>query len=645
MHTYPSAFESPFPGALQRFVDKHEQEKNGFSDALRQISVGEKKGCWIWWILPQVAGEVLHHTGGKRDGSSESRRFALEGLREAIAFLDHSFLGKNYFACVRAIRDQVEPSGPRGGQGRTLNEIFGESDAKKVRCSVTLFRRAACWSSELSHNSYRELVANCDAILVAASRDGHHPCEHVPKVCLLAERTDEFPNSAMGGVRFIDWSSFTPEDPDGLPEAKEYWTCTGYGVPLTLPPDPQPYIPDARKDAGRRLLNAILQYNEDHRGELAVEDLGLNPTLVRLLKRNDIRLVADLVARTEGELMAIRHLGPVKLEKIRTQLKLVDRRLRDDGFAEGRDRLRPAKEGESGERKAEAEQAQDLVGPLVSRRHSVDEIVESTGLSETVVRDARNLWMINEWVAGASNSQIGEKVGMSAEAVRRSIKRACKRDGESVQEKRARRQADKAKDLKEKIRETILENPGSSLDEIAQIASVRPVEVRRNLTRWGTKLVLGLGTSPKTRTWSDEPLLQALRAASTKSTPLTTASYNALVSQNQIEGPTAQIMYKRFGSWREACIAAGVRCGEAPHDNYTSKWSKSDLEALVVDFLFSPEHGGMFGEFESWLGDQEYAPSAATFRSRLGHWDSMKQTAIKTIIDTGEGPKLRDLCE
>ena len=183
MHTYPSAFESPFPGALQRFVDKHEQEKDGSGDALRQILEGKKKGCWIWWILPQVAGEVLHHTGGKHDGSSESRRFALEGLREAIAFLDHSFLGKNYFACVRAIRDQVEPSGPRGGQGRTLNEIFGESDAKKVRCSVTLFRRAACWSSQLSHNSYRELVANCDAILVAASRDGHHPCEHVPKVC------------------------------------------------------------------------------------------------------------------------------------------------------------------------------------------------------------------------------------------------------------------------------------------------------------------------------------------------------------------------------------------------------------------------------------------------------------------------------
>jgi transposase len=293
----------------------------------------------------------------------------------------------------------------------------------------------------------------------------------------------------------------------------------------------------------------------------------------------------------------------------------------------------------------EQREAKDLVWPLVSDGSSVDRIVESTGLSEAAVREARNAWMVEQRIAGASNRTIGETVGMSAEAVRRSIKRACKRDGEPVQEKRARRKADKAKEFKESIREIVTENPGFSLDEIAQIASVRPVEVRRNLTRLGTKLVLGLGTSPKTRTWSDEPLLQALRVASTKSTPLTTASYNALVSQNQIEGPTAQIMYKRFGSWREACKAAGVRCGEAPHDNYTSKWSKADLEALVVDFLFSPEHGGMFRDFENWLGGRDDPPSVPTFRSRLDHWDSMKQTAIRTIIDTGRINELRDLCE
>jgi hypothetical protein len=252
--------------------------------------------------------------------------------------------------------------------------------------------------------------------------------------------------------------------------------------------------------------------------------------------------------------------------------------------------------------------------------------------------------MIEERVAGASNREIGEAVGMSAEAVRRSIMRAEGPDNEQVREERARRQAERTKEFRQSIREIVIENPGSGLSEIAQKAGVRPVEVRRHLTRLETKLVLDLGTSPKARTWSDEQLLQALQVASTRSSPLTISSYNALVAENEIEGPTAQIMFLRFGSWREACEQAGVQCGEVLHDNYASKWSEADLEALVVDFLFSPEHDGLLGEFESWLDEQDGAPSVPTFRSRLGHWDSMKQTAIKTIIDTGRVRELCDLC-
>ena len=699
-----------FSEALQRFVDQHEQERDGFNDALGQISMGKRSGPWIYWILPQVSGEVRHHTGDEDDGSPKSRHFALDGLKEAIAFLDHSLLGKNYFACVRAIREQVEPLGPKGGQGRTLNEIFGETEAKKVRCSVTLFRRAAGWSSQLSDKSYRELVANCDAILVAASRDGHHPCEHVPKVCLLAERTDEFPNSAMGGVRFIDESwGLTPEDPDGwIPAplmAEEIWTCTGYGVPVI-----QPYIFDDWKDSGRRKINAILQYIEDHRGELAVEDLGGNenrmqaanvvehsllqfparmgvgdsdevsersrqdwlqnlpseydeeydesiedlglpPTLVSLLVGNGIRGVAQIVARTEDELTVIRHLGPKKMATIRTHLEQFGWRLGDiDTYVEGKDLLRKSLEEQAQVDESKQREAARRVGPLVSGGRSVDEIVESTGLSERVVREARNAWMIEQRLAGATNQAIGEKVGMSAEGVRRSIKRAGGPDGEQVRKAWANGKEERSKALKESIRRIVIENPGKRLDEIAELSDVRPVEVRRNLTRLGTKLVCGLGRKQsKAKDWENEPLLQVLKEASTKSTPLTTVSYNALVAQNRIEGPTAKILCRQFGSWRRACEAAGVQYGELRR-NHTPEWSKAKLESLVVDFLVSPEHDGMFGDFESWVGakrkdNPNNTPSVPTFRSRLGHWDSMKKTAIKTIVASERINKLLDVCD
>ena len=246
--------------------------------------------------------------------------------------------------------------------------------------------------------------------------------------------------------------------------------------------------------------------------------------------------------------------------------------------------------------------------------------------------------MVEQRIAGASNRAIGETVGMSAEAVRRSIMRAGKLDSGHIRELRAER-------LKGSIRETVTSMPGSSLDEIAEKAGVSRIAVRRNLGRLGTKLVWDQGTSPKVKNWSDERLLQALQAASARSTPLTVAAYDELVALEQIEGPTGQVFYLRFGSWKEACEAAGVQCGESARDNYTRKWSEADLEEFVVDFLFSPDYGGSLVEFEKWLKKQPEAPSVATIRNRLGHWDSMKKKAIEEIVASGRLDELCALCD
>ena len=184
--------ERSFPG-LERYLHKHRQDKGGYKDALRQMIEGKKAGCWIWWILPQVSGEVQHHAGDQCCQSEISKEFALESLYEAIAFLCHPELGKNFFNLIRVIRYQIEPRGHNGGRGRTLNELFGESDAQKVRCSVTLFRRLAGWCYPLSPESYANLIADCDAILVAALRDGHRPCDHVPELYQQFQESLEVP--------------------------------------------------------------------------------------------------------------------------------------------------------------------------------------------------------------------------------------------------------------------------------------------------------------------------------------------------------------------------------------------------------------------------------------------------------------------
>ena len=634
----------------------------------KQIRGGEKvekvekvRQHWNWWILPVAAG------GDQCCGSSTSRKFALESLYEAIAFLCHPELGKYFFGSIQWIRGQVEPRGRNGGQGRTLNEIFGETDAKKVRCSVTLFRRLAGWCYALSPASYATLIANCDAILVAASRDGHRPCDHVPELYRQFEESLENPRERakmqkMFPVKCVHCNdSVWPPDHNWgfvhkwcVEKNALTWLRHYYRRPPTLYSTSQPpvFAPNPPREVSKFLWDGpppvrheSQKSPQDWLQNLAPEDdvplgdLGLDPTLVSFLEENDIRGVAQLVSHTEEELMAIRSLGSGKATKIRAGLERFGWRLGEvSSFSEGRRRLRSALADQAQEAEYEQREAKDLVWPLVSNGSSVDRIVESTGLSESAVREARNAWMVEQRIAGASNRTIGETVGISAEAVRRSIMRADNLDSGHIRELRAAR-------LEESIRDTVTSMPGSSLDEIAEKAGISRNDVRRNLTRLGTKIVWDVNRRNRSRAkkWSDEQLLQALQTASTGSTPLTITAYDELVTRGDIKGPTGQVFSLRFGSWRKACEAAGVQCGEPARDNYTRK-SVADLEALVVEFLFSSEHDGSFVEFQRWLDERPDYPSMATIRNRLGQWGSMKQKAIEEIVATGRLDELCALC-
>ena len=374
--------------------------------------------------------------------------------------------------------------------------------------------------------------------------------------------------------------------------------------------------------------------------------LGLDPTLTKFLESKDIQGIAGLVAHTEHELAGVNGLGLGKITKIRTRLERFGWRLGNIGdFPEGLRQLRLQLADQTKQAEYAQREARNLVWPLVSNGLSVDQILQSTGLSESAVREARNAWMVNERWAGASHSAIAEIVGLSPEAVRRSIMRSGGPDFAQVRELKANRQADHVRQLRGLIRRVVVSMPGASVREIAQEAGIDENDVRPNLTRLGTKLVRDLRTHEISPLWTDEHLLQALRIASTKSTPLTVAAYDALVAQNQIDGPTGQTFYKRFGSWREACEEAGVQCGEAARANYVREWSEADLRAVVVNFLFSPEHDGHLNSLEKWLEEQPDAPSIATIQKRLGKWGSMKQKAIEEIEAAGRLAELCDLCD
>ena len=385
-----------------------------------------------------------------------------------------------------------------------------------------------------------------------------------------------------------------------------------------------------------------------------IQLLELGDSLIALLERNEIRRVAQLVAHSREELGMIPGLGELKLLRIEAALESSGWRLGDVGsFLEGRnefraglaEQIRREAEHKRQEDESERREATILVWPLVSRGLSVEQIVESTLLSRNAVVEARTAWMSEKRSAGASLQQIGDAVGLSRERVRQLLERAGL---PSFRETRAQRDLEEVLQA-ERLRGLILDiakfMPGSSVGKIAREMGVSESVVRHHLTRMGTKLVCELRPSKTAKKWSNEQLLDVLRIASTKSTPLTVTAYNALVTQKQVEGPTGQVFYMRFGSWLEACEVAGIQSGERVRNKYTRAWLNVDLEALVVEFLFSIERDGSFVDFQAWLRERPDSPSTATVRNRLGTWNEMKRNAIEQIVASGRLTELLDVCE
>ncbi len=110
------------PYDLERFMAAQEYV---YDRVLGELRSGRKTGHWIWFIFPQVAG--LGH-------SDTSRYFAIGSPDEARAYLAHPVLGARVRECARIILET---------EGRTAEDIFGPTDAMKVRSCMTLFHRVA----------------------------------------------------------------------------------------------------------------------------------------------------------------------------------------------------------------------------------------------------------------------------------------------------------------------------------------------------------------------------------------------------------------------------------------------------------------------------------------------------------------------
>ena len=110
------------PESLERFV--HAQERI-YAQALAELVAGEKRGHWMWFVLPQIRGL------GRSDMAWE---YGIADRAEAEAYLRHPILGPRLVECVKAM---LRHSNQRAA------DILGGVDALKFRSCLTLFAEVA----------------------------------------------------------------------------------------------------------------------------------------------------------------------------------------------------------------------------------------------------------------------------------------------------------------------------------------------------------------------------------------------------------------------------------------------------------------------------------------------------------------------
>ena len=133
--------------------------------------------------------------------------------------------------------------------------------------------------------------------------------------------------------------------------------------------------------------------------------------------------------------------------------------------------------------------------------------------------------------------------------------------------------------------------------------------------------------------WTAEDCIRVLKEAATYSFPLTVLEYRRLIQTNTISGPTLPIFSSRFGSWNDACAAAGVETGMALRE-YDSTWSDSDLVRIVRQFLWeSKETSWSIQNYDKWRASHEsQIPSIGSLRIRLGTWSEIRVLALEAHL-------------
>ena len=124
--------------ALDRFIIKHNEK---YDIALKEIKEGEKKTCWIWYILPIMKGLRK---------SENSLYYGIKDFEEATQYLKNELLYSHLIEICQTLLDLKKED---------IFDVMGYIDGIKLQQCMTLFNEVEEKMNINCNNIFKKILS------------------------------------------------------------------------------------------------------------------------------------------------------------------------------------------------------------------------------------------------------------------------------------------------------------------------------------------------------------------------------------------------------------------------------------------------------------------------------------------------------
>jgi hypothetical protein len=230
----------------------------------------------------------------------------------------------------------------------------------------------------------------------------------------------------------------------------------------------------------------------------------------------------------------------------------------------------------------------------------------------------RNHYIVEKRLKGFTLEEIGKSIGVTRERVRQinaKMKGPTQSEVESIRFEK----------YKFQIIEILRINPNLDRTLLALELGISGTTLKKYLGHSIVKVANAQGKSSQ-RIYSNQDLLNTLKLAPKNSDG--TLSAGKFIKDGGT--PTIAVFLTRFGSWNNACKAAGIPTTQGRKD-YVRRNTDEELLQYVASFLEDPRENGTAAGYEKWQKLNKDAPSLSLIRQRLGKWNELKKKLISNL--------------